>query len=225
MLSDGGATRGPLQNGKIAAWYASAWKQLPETQRPRTYMLAVGDDANLPLLRMLARQDGVLEHVLSTEPMEFKLNSFLSKIGRSPIGQLALSVSPESAVDTVYPLQAATFSGSLASWVGRYQKPQENVSFTVHGVRDGAALRMDGQNQSCPQNHSITRNCRACGRAPASTLCSKRSSVKAKTRRPSTKSSALHANTSSSPPTLRSWLCPGRCSVPASFAPATRSSA
>jgi Ca-activated chloride channel homolog len=145
ILSDGGATRGPIQNGKIASWYASAWKQLPDTQRPRTYILAVGDDANLPLFRMLARQDGLLEHVLSTEPMEFKLNSFLSKIGRSPIGQLELSVSPASAVDTVYPLQAATFSGSLASWVGRYQKPQENVSFTVHGVRDGAALQMAGK--------------------------------------------------------------------------------
>jgi Ca-activated chloride channel family protein len=145
ILSDGGATRGPIQNGKIAAWYASEWKQLPDTQRPRTYILAVGDDANLPLFRMLARHDGLLEHVLSTEPMEFKLNSFLSKIGRSPIGQLELSVSPASAVDTVYPLQAATFSGSLASWVGRYQKPQENVSFTVHGVRDGAALQMAGK--------------------------------------------------------------------------------
>ena len=144
ILSDGGATRGPIQNGKIAAWYASAWKQLPQTARPRTYILAVGDDANLPLFRMLASQDGVLEQVLSTEPMEFKLNSFLSKIGRSPIGQLELSVSPESAVDTVYPLQAATFSGSLASWVGRYQKPQERISFTVHGVRDGAALQMTG---------------------------------------------------------------------------------
>jgi Ca-activated chloride channel family protein len=145
ILSDGGATRGPIQNGKIASWYESAWRQLPDTERPRTYILAVGDDANLPLFRMLARQDGLLEHVLSTEPMEFKLNSFLSKIGRSPIGQLELSVSPESAVDAVYPLQAATFSGSLASWVGRYQKPQENVSFTVHGVRDGAALQMAGK--------------------------------------------------------------------------------
>ena len=117
ILSDGGATRGPIQNGKLAAWYASAWQQLPETQRPRTYIFAVGDDANLPLFRMLARQDGLLEQVLSTEPMEFKLNSFLSKIGRSPVGQLGLSVTPDSAVDTVYPLQAATFSG-LAGLVG-----------------------------------------------------------------------------------------------------------
>ncbi len=145
ILSDGGATRGPIQNGKIAAWYARAWQQIPDTQRPRTYILAVGDDANLPLFRLLARHDGVLEHVLSTEPTEFKLNSFLSKIGRSPVGQLELSVSPNAAVDTVYPLQAATFAGSLASWVGRYQNPHDSVSFAVHGVRDGAPLQITGK--------------------------------------------------------------------------------
>jgi Ca-activated chloride channel family protein len=145
VLSDGGATRGPILNGKVAAWYASAWKQLPDTQRPRTYILAVGDDANLPLFRLLAQQDGLLEHVLSTEPMEFKLNSFLSKIGRSPVGQLELSISPVDAVHTVYPLQAATFSGSLASWVGQYDKPQENVSFTVRGVRDGTPVQIAGK--------------------------------------------------------------------------------
>lgn len=145
VLSDGGATRGIIQNGKLAAWYASARGQLPEAQRHRTYILAVGDDANLPLFRMLAREDGVLEHVLSTESMDFKLNSFLSKIGRSPIGQLQLSIAPEAAVDAVYPLQAATFSGSLASWVGRYHKPRENVSVTVQGVRDGASVALHGQ--------------------------------------------------------------------------------
>ena len=145
ILSDGGVTRGPIQNGKLASWYESAWKQLPDTQRPRTYILAIGDDANLPLFRMLAREDGLLEHVLSTEPMDFKLNSFLSKIGRSPVGQLDLVVSPAGAVETVYPLQAATFSGSLAAWVGQYQKPQENVSFSVHGVRDGVPLQISGK--------------------------------------------------------------------------------
>jgi len=143
-LSDGGATRGPIQNRKIAAWYESAWKQIPEAQRPRTYIFAVGDDANLPLFRLLSEHDGVLEHVLSTEPIEFKLNSFLSKIGRSPVGQLDLAVSPDTAVDTVYPLQAATFSGSMASWVGRFESPEDKVSFRVHGVRDGVPLETSG---------------------------------------------------------------------------------
>jgi Ca-activated chloride channel family protein len=142
LLSDGGATRGTIQNGKLAAWYETAWKKLPEAQRPKTYIFGVGDDANLPLLRLLARQDGLLEQVLSTEPMDFKLTSFLSKIGRSPIGQLRLEVSPDAAVDSVYPLQDSAFSGSLAAWVGRYQKPQQEVAFTVRGARDGTPLEM-----------------------------------------------------------------------------------
>jgi Ca-activated chloride channel family protein len=142
ILSDGGATRGAIQNSKILAGYSAKWQRLPENQRPRMYIFAVGDDANLPLFRMLAKQDGVLEHVLSTEPIEFKLESFLSKFGRSPVGQLGLTVAPDSAVDDVYPLQASTFSGSIASWVGRYQKPQDSVSFHVRGMRDGEPVEL-----------------------------------------------------------------------------------
>jgi Ca-activated chloride channel family protein len=145
LLSDGGATRGPIQNGRLAAWYATNWKKLPEAQRPRTYIFGVGDDANLPLLRMLARQDGLLEQVLSTEPIEFKLNSFLSKIDRTPIGQLRLDVDPDAATDMVYPLQDSTFSASLAAWVGRYQKPNKGAAFTVRGLRDGTPLELSGK--------------------------------------------------------------------------------
>lgn len=145
ILSDGGATRGPILNRKIAEAYASAREKLSNAQRPHTYIFAVGDDANLPLFRMLAEEHGVLENVLSTEPIEFKLNSFLSKIGRAPIGQLNLSVAPDNAVDTVYPLQASAFPGSAASWVGRYPRPQENVAFAVHGLRDGEAVQIAGK--------------------------------------------------------------------------------
>ena len=133
-MSDGGATRGPIQDGKLSAWYVEAWRHLPESQRPRTYVYGVGDDANLPLLRELAREDGLLEHVLSTEPAEFKLNSFLSKIGRNPVGQLQLGVAPESSVDTVYALQDSTFSGSLAAWVGRYAGSERECR--LHGARN-----------------------------------------------------------------------------------------
>jgi len=145
LLSDGGATRGPIQNGKIAAWYEAAWKKLPESQRPKTYIFGVGDDANLPLLRLLARQDGVLEQVLSTEPLDFKLNSFLSKIGRSPVGQLRVEVPQDAGIDAVYPLQDSAFSGSLAAWVGRYQRPKQDAGFAVHGVREGVPLEISGK--------------------------------------------------------------------------------
>jgi Ca-activated chloride channel family protein len=145
LLSDGGATRGPVQNGKIAAWYEAAWKKMPEAQRPKTYVFGVGDDANLPLLRLLAREDGVIEQILSTEPMEFKLNSFLSKIGRSPLGQLRLDVPQDAGIDAVYALQDSAFSGSVAGWVGRYQKPNQDAAFAVHGVREGARLEISAK--------------------------------------------------------------------------------
>src|SRR3954468_23012686 len=71
VLSDGGVTRGTISSGKLSASYAKQWAALPETHRPRTYIFAVGDDANLQLLRMLARNEGVMENVRSTEPIEF----------------------------------------------------------------------------------------------------------------------------------------------------------
>ena len=140
LLSDGGATRGTIRNASLAKWYGEAWQKIPAAQRPRTYVFAVGDDANLPLLRLLAQKEGVLESVLSTEPIEFKLNAFLSKIGQSPVAQLRLEAEPPAGVDLVYPLDSSVFSGSVASWVGQYHKPQKSVSFAVHGVRDGEAL-------------------------------------------------------------------------------------
>ena len=105
LLSDGDATRGIIQNGKLAEWYATQWKQRPANRRPHTYIFAVGDDANMPLLRMLARNDGVLEWVRSTEPVDFKLNAFLAKIGRQPLENLQLTATPASQLDLVYALE------------------------------------------------------------------------------------------------------------------------
>ena len=142
LLSDGGATRGIVSNAKLAADYARRWKLLAEAQRPRTYVFAVGDDANLPLLRLLARNEGLLESTLSTEPIEFKLDAFLSKLGRRPLGQLRIEVAPPASVSLVYPLQDDSFAGSVAAWVGQYQAPAQGVVFGVRGVRDGAAFAL-----------------------------------------------------------------------------------
>jgi Ca-activated chloride channel family protein len=142
LLGDGDATRGAIQSGRLASWYETKWKQLPAAGRPRTYVYAVGDDANLNLLRMLARNDGLAEWVRSTEPADFKLNSFVSKIGRRPIEQLRLSTSPESSFDMVYPLEDTSFAGSLAAWVGQYRQPTPQATFSVSGVRDGKPLAL-----------------------------------------------------------------------------------
>jgi Ca-activated chloride channel family protein len=144
LLTDGAATRGSILSGKLSTWYAEKWKSLPDASRPKLYVFAVGDDANLPLLRMLTRNNGLLENVLSTEPTEFKLNAFIAKMNMNPIGQMGLAVSPQPALDLVYPLQDTSFAGSMASWVGQYKAAQKNVGFDVHGIRDGDAFSIHG---------------------------------------------------------------------------------
>ncbi len=134
LLGDGGATSGTIQNGKLAAWYMAKWQQIPAGRRPRTYVFGIGDDANLPLLKMLARADGTLEHVRSTEPIDFKLIAFLSKIGRDPVEGLQLNANPQAAVSLVYPLQETAFPGALASWVGQYSNPGR-VTFTAKNAK------------------------------------------------------------------------------------------
>lgn len=131
LLGDGDPTRGVINNSKLGAWYAGKWKA---SGRPRTFVFAVGDDANMPLLRMLSRNDGLLEWVRSTEPIEFKLNAFISKIGRRPAEQLQLTAAPESNFDLIYPLEDVWFSGSVASWVGQYKKPAQPADFAVRGL-------------------------------------------------------------------------------------------
>jgi Ca-activated chloride channel family protein len=145
LLTDGGVTRGIIQTGKLAEWYAARWKQLPADRRPKTDVFAVGDDANLPLLRMLSRNGGMMEQVLSTEPVDFKLEAFLGKVGRNPIGDLRLTTPPKAGVDKVYPLEDAVFDGGEARWVGQYSKPQKSAGFRVDGQQDGRALKAESK--------------------------------------------------------------------------------
>lgn len=144
LLTDGSATRGTIHSGKLASWYAEKWKLLPEGSRPKLFVFAVGDDANLPLLRLLARNDGLLENVLSTESADFKLNAFVSKMNLNPIGQMSMQASPQTSLDLVYPLQSTSFAGSMASWIGQYRAPLKGVSVDVRGVREGEPFAIHG---------------------------------------------------------------------------------
>ncbi|MGO4886077.1 MAG: VIT domain-containing protein [Bryobacteraceae bacterium] len=141
LVSDGGATEGAVNTGKLAAWYAGEWRKRAPADRPHTLVMGIGDDANLPLLRMLAANNGYFDWVRSTEPIEFKLNAFLNKIGQEPLKNLTLSVAP-AAVDFVYPLEEMRFAGSMATWVGEYRKPVPQATFTLTGLRDGQPLRL-----------------------------------------------------------------------------------
>ncbi|MGD0445621.1 MAG: VIT domain-containing protein [Edaphobacter sp.] len=141
LLTDGGSDRGAsVLTGTIAANYTQQWKQSP--QHPRTHVFAVGDDANLPLLNQLAHNDGVLESVLSSEPVEAKLATFLSRIATRPVAGLHLAVDPRAPIHTIYPLDSDVYAGSIASWVGDYTTPAKNVTFTAQASREGTPFNV-----------------------------------------------------------------------------------
>lgn len=144
LLSDGGATEGSVHTGRLAARYTAEWEKRSTAERPHTLVFGVGDDANVPLLRMLSKNGGYFEWVRSTEPIEFKLNAFLDKLGQEPVKNLSLAADPAANVDLIYPLEEEHFAGSMATWVGRYKQPAAQAAFTVSGTRDGQPLRMTG---------------------------------------------------------------------------------
>ena len=153
FFGDGGATTGTIQNAKLAAWYGAEWNKLAANRRPRTYIFAVGDDANVALLKLIAKNNGLIEHVRSTEPLDFKLNAFLAKLGRDPVEGLQFSATP--AVGLVYPLEESVFPGSMAAWVGTYGRPGR-TTFAAKGVLEGSqftaqtAVNLPAQNAEHP---------------------------------------------------------------------------
>ena len=142
LLSDASGTHGTIANAKVASWYAQRRGAIAAADRPRTYLFGIGDDANVPLLTMLGKDDGLVDVVRSTEPIEFKMRAFVSKIGARPLEKLQLTVDPPRSVDLVYPLDAVSFAGSMASWVGRYAQPAANVTFTARALRNRRPLEM-----------------------------------------------------------------------------------
>ena len=139
LFTDGGSDRGAtVITGKIAANYKKEWQAT--TSHPRTNIFAVGDDANLPLLKLLAQNNGLLENVLSAEPVEAKLSAFLAHGTSRPISGLSLDVAPTSAVHTIYPLDDSVYAGSIASWVGDYSTPANGVRFSARAAREGNPL-------------------------------------------------------------------------------------
>ena len=123
LFTDGGATESTTQPGKLAAWYQSEWNKLPASRRPRTFVLAVGDDAMPAALKPMARNNGVFEWIRSGEAADFKIKAFLSKIGQKPVDNLALVPTPQSGIDMIYALDESSYSGSVPAWVGQYRKP------------------------------------------------------------------------------------------------------
>ena len=199
LLGDGGATRGAVQNGKLAAWYEANWK----ARRPHTYIFAVGDDANLAA----AENAGALERHSRMGPLDRadRLQAQGLRLEDRPAAGGEPGPDAGPAGEFRHGLSAS--GQRLRRVAGVLGGPVSQADAAGH-LRGGRGARSLSR---CPSAAPNIRTCRAPGRGRASTRCLKRSSARAKTPPPSTRSSAFRASTSSSRRTRRSWPRPARC--------------
>jgi Ca-activated chloride channel homolog len=153
LLSDGEMTEGAVVPNKLATWFDAAWLATPVELRPRVYTLAIGDDANVRLMTRLASHSGASEQVRSTEPLEFKLPAFLSKIGLKPFDAVTLNATPAPNFDLVYRLEKSDYPGSRASWVGEYKQPG-GATFAVNATYGGRELPVESAAFNLPANET-----------------------------------------------------------------------
>jgi Ca-activated chloride channel homolog len=151
LLSDGDMTEGTVLPSKLGAWFDRAWTAKPAEQRPHLYVLAIGDDANVRFMQRLASHGGAFEQVRSTETLEFKLQSFVGKIGLTPYDALTLNATPARNFDLVYRLEKSSYPESKACWVGEYKAPG-NATFAVKASYAGKALPAQTQKFKLPSS-------------------------------------------------------------------------
>jgi Ca-activated chloride channel family protein len=103
--------------------------------KTRLFALAVGSDANRPLLEELTRKcKGYFAEARETEDISTQLKILFSRIGSPSIDGLQFVASAPKSFSHVYALQSPHgFDGSSAAFVGRYKKPSPDVDVKVEG--------------------------------------------------------------------------------------------
>jgi Ca-activated chloride channel homolog len=134
LISDANPTLKTVSVKRIAQAFdqANASGSQPKT---RLFALALGADANRPLLEELTRKcKGYFAEARETEDISTQLKILFSRIGSPSIDGLQFVASDPKNFSHVYALQSPHgFDGSSAAFVGRYKKPSPDVEVKVEG--------------------------------------------------------------------------------------------
>jgi len=134
LISDANPTLKTVSLKRIARAFDQA-NASGEQTKARLFALAVGSDANRPLLEELTRKcKGYFAEARETEDISIQLKVLFSRIGSPIIDGLRFVASDPKSFSHVYALQSPHgFDGSSASFVGRYKKPSQGVNVKVEG--------------------------------------------------------------------------------------------
>ncbi|MCI0486120.1 MAG: VWA domain-containing protein [Blastocatellia bacterium] len=143
MISDGNTTLATTRTRTVIERFQRANSS---GTRARLYVFGIGGDTNIQLLGELARASrGYFDFTRETDDLQFKLKSFVSKVGRDPIDSLKIGSSIADNFYQVYPdYETAAYDGTRLSFVGRYRRPGQ-AALTVTGNLAGRAMNLTRQ--------------------------------------------------------------------------------
>lgn len=149
LISDGRPTRGELQPRALGKAVAQALQQarggggrLPL----RLFILGVGDDAAVEVLRALAEAgDGSFAWAREGAEAGFKLRTFFDKLGQATWKDVAMTVAGLAGIEQVLPSGGqAVYAGSDVLFAGRYKTPGAGTA-TVAGRVGGQPLSLSAK--------------------------------------------------------------------------------
>jgi Ca-activated chloride channel homolog len=140
LITDGNTTLGTTRTREVIDRFKKA---NAAGGRARLYVFGIGADTNIRLLDELARgARGYFDWTRETDDIDFKLRSFVSKVGRDPIDSLKVGSQDPTNLYQVYPdYEATAYDGARLSFVGRYKRPGAST-ISITGNAAGRPLSL-----------------------------------------------------------------------------------
>ena len=141
LITDGAPTLDELNYSRIAERVRTA----NSGTHAGFMVFGIGGDANISLLETLAEQSG--GHYVSAaenEDIDFKLRTFLDKLGEKVITGIDLLFRDMENIDRVYPAgERRSYDRSLFTFIGRYREPRESEQVRLTADAEGSQVALD----------------------------------------------------------------------------------
>ena len=139
LISDGAPTLDDLKYASIAKRVKAA-----NAAGYKLMIFGIGDDTNISLLETLAHESGGhFVWVSDTEDIEFKLTTFLDKLGEKIVTNLKLLFDKSSFFSRVYTAsKGSAYDRTKVTWLGRYNQPVKEVKVIAQGEFAGEKVRL-----------------------------------------------------------------------------------
>jgi Ca-activated chloride channel family protein len=131
LITDGAPTGAEISYARIA----ESVRESNQGSRAKFMVFGIGGDTNTSLLQRIADDSGGnFVWASETEDLDFKLRTFLDKLGERVITGLGILFGDMSNIDRVYPAgDQRSYDRSMVTFIGRYKQPKTGERITVSG--------------------------------------------------------------------------------------------